>query len=1007
MSHYRISKEEILEATEGGLQIILMYYPEAADCIGKSGKKFKMHEEKTPSASIKKMPDGNYVVADFGADGKWMNGITLCQKEENLDFGGAIAFLAQHFNIGGLEGVKSVFEPKVTVTPASPDQKEGEKIIDDVWEEIPYAHLDILFSEKTIAKVDYDNIRIADPDKRKEAVYDYLRKICTNYHYFGLKSYTIIKNRKAIKIEATDYYPIFLIHEDRFQKVYQPNAKDKGHRFMYMGKFEQDFIHGHAQASKAYDEINKKNKTDINAVADADSSDEVKLVKLNEIIYCTGGSDALNLAALGYYPVWPSSEYYKPSPKLIKSFFKIAQSVLTCPDLDSTGQKQNHRLCMDDRDDVFLDIKTISLPEELKLKKFKSNFCKDVRDYLRFYTSKHFRKLVESALPYRFWDLEISRTAKGEMKMKYGRPVFEYKPNNVRIYNFLMRNGFYRYKVDEKSELEIYIHIDNNIVRKVSPNDIKNYINDFLESRYMNEDLRNTFHKTNQLGEMSLSTLKFIEIDFTDYERKAQMLFFENETWKVTPLGVEAFKPENINQKVWSDEVIKHKVKKLDDMFIITQHEVTREYDIEIKDESCLFFRYLINASRIHWRKELEEKMKGLTFAQQEEYHKLHKFDIAGPHLDEEEKKEQKLHLINKIYSIGYLLHRYKESSGAWSIFAMDNKISDDGLSHGGSGKSIAYKAVRHFLQSATFDGRNSKLFDNPHLFERVSKHTDYMLFDDANKSFQFDRLFSMITGEMNINPKGKTSYELAFADVPKMVVTSNFTPTEISPTVLRRLLFTVFGDYYHHENNGEYNETRTVKDDFGKNLFDDFDEKEWNLFCNFMAQCCRWYMNFDKIEPPMGNVMVRNLQNFMGQSFLRWADVYFSEEAGRRDSWVIRKMAMDDFIRETNLTGWSTQAFTQRLAAWCRYKNLVLDPRELLNKDGRLVKTLPEFVWDNRDKRWTKTGNNKTSEMIYLQTPGEDLTDKISIPGKDDVTKPAYKPNQINTERDEDYPIS
>lgn len=1006
MSHYRITKEEILEATEGGLQIILMYYPEAADCIGKAGKKFKMHEEKTPSASIKKMPDGNYVVADFGADGKWMNGITLCQKQENLDFGGAIGFLAAHFRIGGSEVAKSIFEPKITVTDATPDQKEGEKIIDDVHEEIPNVHMDILFSEKVISQLEYQKRDVVDPVERKQAVYDLLREITTTYHYFGLKSYTIIKNRKAIKIESTDYYPIFLIHEEKFQKVYQPNAKDKGHRFMYLGKFEQDFIHGYAQAKAAYNEINDSKKPKAKAGADEEEKTETSIEKLSEIIYCTGGSDALNLAALGYYPVWPSSEYYKPSPTFIKKLFAIAYDVMTCPDLDATGQKQNHRLCMDDRDDIFLDIKTIVLPEELKLKRFKGNPGKDARDYFRFFTWWQFRKLVESALPYRFWDIEIGKTTKGETKMKFGRPVYEYKPNNVRIYNFLMRNGFYRYKVDEKSDLEIFVNIEGNIVRKVTPNDIKNFINDFLENRYMNEDLRNTFHKTNQLGEMSLLTLKLIELDFTDFERKAQYLFFQNETWKVTPQGVEAFKTGDIDRKVWQDEVIKHQVKKVDDMFVITQNEVSQEFDIEIKDESCLFFRYLINASRIHWRKELEIKMKGLTFAQQEEYQKLHKFDIAGPHLDEEEKKEQKLHLINKIYSLGYLLHRYKESSGAWSVFAMDNKISDDGLSHGGSGKSIAYKALRYFMQSATFDGRNAKLFDNPHLFERISKHTDYMLFDDANKAFQFDRLFSMITGEMNINPKGKTSYELAFADVPKMVVTSNFTPTEISPTVLRRLLFTVFGDYYHHENNGEYNETRTVKDDFGKNLFDDFDEKEWNLFCNFMAQCCRWYMNFEKIEPPMGNVMVRNLQNYMGQSFLRWADVYFGEEAGRRDSWVIRKMAMDDFIRETNSNGWTTQAFTARLVAWCKYKNLILDPPELRNKDGRMVKTLQEFSWDNRDKRWVKTGNNKTSEMIYLQTPGTDLTNRISVPGMDNETKPSFDPTRLANDKDEGYPI-
>jgi hypothetical protein len=151
MSHYRITKEEILTATNGGLDIILSYYPDASDCIDKKGKKFKMRDEKTPSAAIKRLPDGNYVVADFGDDGKWLNGIMLCMKEEGIDFGGAIKFLAAKFGIGSDEGIKSMFEPIFEVTDALPDQKEGDKEINDVYEEIPESSLNILFSENIVS----------------------------------------------------------------------------------------------------------------------------------------------------------------------------------------------------------------------------------------------------------------------------------------------------------------------------------------------------------------------------------------------------------------------------------------------------------------------------------------------------------------------------------------------------------------------------------------------------------------------------------------------------------------------------------------------------------------------------------------------------------------------------------------------------------------------------------------------------------------------------------------
>lgn len=994
MSHYRITKEEILTATNGGLDIILSYYPDASECIDKKGKKFKMRDEKTPSAAIKRLPDGNYVVADFGDDGKWLNGIMLCMKEEGIDFGGAIKFLAAKFGIGSDEGIKSMFEPIFEVADATPDQKEGEKEINDVYEEIPESSLNILFSEKVFSAIEFQFQSIADEKKRSEAVYNHLRKVCTKLHWFALKSYTIIKNRKAIKIGATEYYPIFLIHEQKFQKIYQPKADNKGHRFMYIGAFDQNFIHGHDQAIQAYNDLNKSKEVDApDPTAENDSSETEKLRKHPELIYCTGGSDALNIAALGYQVVWPSSEYYKLGAGKVKEFLRISENFMTCPDLDITGQKQNHRLCMDPRDHVFLEIKTIVLPDELKKRRdFRGNSCKDVRDYLRFYTKKAFAGLVETAIPYRFWDLEIGRTSKGDVKMKYGRPVYEYKPNNVRMYQFLKNNGFHRYKFDDNHEC-VYIHIVDNRVRQVKPVDIKNYINNFLEERQFSEDLRNSFHRSNQLSETSLSSLKEIEIDFSDNDEHSQYFFFENATWKVSKTGLESFKPGDVSKFVWDDEVIRHKAKKLDEPFTITYNQVSGEYDIVIHDDSCIFLKYLVNASRIHWRKELEESLKDKTETEQEEYKEKNRFNIAGPNLTQEEIRDQKLHLVNKIYCLGYLLHRYKDPSRSWCVFAMDNKISDDGLSHGGSGKSIALKSIRYLMNSVTFDGRNNKLFDNDHVYDRVTKYTDYMLFDDASKNFQFDRLFAVITGVMVVNPKGTASIEMSESDIPKTAISTNFTPNEISPTTLRRLLFTVFSDYYHFENNGEYNETRDPKSDFGKTLFFQFDEKEWNLFYNTMAACCRWYMNFEKIEPPMGNVMIRNLQNFMGQAFLRWADVYFSEEGSRRDAYVIKRIALEDFLRETKLTGWSTQAFTSRLVAWCRYKNLILDPAELQNKEGRLIKNVPDYHWDQREKSWIKSNTKKTSEMIYIQTPGEIISSRIIDPSTN-VDQPQETPS-------------
>ena len=45
--------EKLLSATDGGLQIILRYYPQAADAVQRANTKFSIREEKTPSAALK------------------------------------------------------------------------------------------------------------------------------------------------------------------------------------------------------------------------------------------------------------------------------------------------------------------------------------------------------------------------------------------------------------------------------------------------------------------------------------------------------------------------------------------------------------------------------------------------------------------------------------------------------------------------------------------------------------------------------------------------------------------------------------------------------------------------------------------------------------------------------------------------------------------------------------------------------------------------------------------
>ncbi|MEQ8548713.1 MAG: hypothetical protein RIC03_12425 [Cyclobacteriaceae bacterium] len=933
-----IEHTRILAETNGGLDIILAYYPQAEPGVTRKGFKFKLRgNEKTASATLRKLDDGNWVVTDFGGDHVPRNAIHVCSIEEGIDFGQACQKLAADYKIGSEELSAEIYKPKIETRNAEADEADGEWLF-DIKPEYTEKDVQSVLAEKVIPYEKSDS-------GSKDINYQKVTEVFMRYHFYSLTSYSIVKNRKVITISSTDNYPILMFDEGDFKKIYQPLSPDKSRRFMYYGKRPKDFLHGLSVCIKAQEANIPKNESEF----DEESGEEIKPkpTKLSEIIYASGGSDALNMAMLGYQVVWPNSETAKLTKKQWTKLSGLALRVINVPDIDITGKKEAHRLALE-----YLELCTLYLPDSLRERRDKrGNQCKDVKDFFRYHNYYDFKQLLATALPYQFWEVEYKSTTKG----KGYKEVYTVK--NTRLYNFLGRNGFARLELENEKEGYIYIRIQDNIVRQTKANEIKAFIHEFLQDRLMNEDLRDTFFRSTQLGEASMSNLPVVEIDFTDYDKSTQYFFFKNKTVKVTSKSMEEFKPGEISRFVWEDEVMKHQFKVDEPHFKITAGE-EGTWDIDVLKNDNIFFNYLIQTSRMFWRKELEESLEGKTADERKKYLEKHKFDIAGPNLSFDEIKEQKQHLINKIYSLGYLLHRYRDPSRPWAVFAMDHRVSDDGESHGGSGKSICYKAVREFMKSVTLDGRKPKLTEDQFIYENVSRHTDYILVDDANQYLNFHFFFAPLTGELTVNPKNNQRFIIPFQEVPKFAITSNFVVRNLDSSTERRLLYTVFSDLYHHNSNDHYNETRSPKDDFGKNILnEDFTEKEWNDFYNFMIQCCHFYMQHEKIEPPMNNVEKRNLISEMGSAFHEWADVYFSTESKRLDEFVIRNEAFDDYKKATR-SNWTSHKFGKAIRAWSKYYSYELDPKEHHNGQGRIIRrvTLPDQ-------------SSKAVEMIYIST--------------------------------------
>lgn len=970
MSYIKIS--DYLLQTNGGLDVITHFYPEAENCVENRNFKFSIRDEKTPSATIFLGDDKQWRVTDFGD--KSYSCFDLTMKELNCDFNAALRFIEIKFNISSVDGPAKSPRAKYGVYDA-PEDAELDTRTWVIKEKPTATDCKHIFSKTTWAKLtkDDETNKNDSPDERgvKRAL-----KIFERYNFFFLDKSSIVKlnketGKKVIHTwESNDEYPLCIFQEGDWQKFYTPYSKKN--RFSSYGKKPKDYTFGLEY---------------LNRLHSGDKDD-----KADEIIICTGGSDALNVAALGFLPVWFNSETVKPESIHFDTLKRLAWRIYNLPDIDSTGLTKARELAL-----YYLDIHTIYLPDELK--KLKSGkysedgqpkYCKDIKDYLNKYGESDFRNLLVNAYPLRFWTSALAVDSKGESKKVDGKDVYKYSPHPVLTLNFLNKSGFGVLN-SANGQIKQFVNVERNIVKQVQAGDMKQYIDDFLERRYMPWDLRTAFLRSKDVSDSTLERLPRLPLDFDDHDRDSQFMFFPNEVWKVTRDKIETIPATKSNRYVWEEEVISPKIWDIESrkeksvevklletpVFRIFVNDLG-DNDIEILRKDCTFLNFLINTSRVHWRKELEERLEKYD-GDRIAYREKHKFSIDGELLTEEEIAEQKQHLIAKICAMGYLLHRYKDEANTYAIWSMDAVMRDSDKSQGGTGKSLFGKSFFHLMQYTVLDGRDRNLTANKHIFENVTEHTDYMLLDDGAKYLDFNFFFSSVTSFMKVNPKGTKGFDLMFKDTPKLHISSNFPPMEADDSTLRRLWFLAFSDYYHYNASGEYREQRLPKDEFGKNLFQNFDEDEWNSFLNMSAESIRAYMNFGKLEPPMQELMANTFKNKLGAAFMNWASFYFREDNETLNCYLHRRKLFETFKME-NQSDMTQNTFKDKLVMYCRMKYWNFCPKDAkhIQEDGRISKKIkyqPQF--DSRLKTWVliATEKPKSDEFFYIQTEDKDLT--------------------------------
>jgi hypothetical protein len=256
---------------------------------------------------------------------------------------------------------------------------------------------------------------------------------------------------------------------------------------------------------------------------------------------------------------------------------------------------------------------------------------------------------------------------------------------------------------------------------------------------------------------------------------------------------------------------------------------------------------------------------------------------------------------------IGYLLCNYKTKRDNKAIIFNDEVISQN--PEGGTGKGLLIQGIRHIREVSILDG---KAFDDKKSFpyQTVTQETQVLVFDDVKKNFDFESKFSLVTEGMTLERKNKDAVKLSVEESPKIAITTNYAIKGEGNSHNRGRHEVEIAQYY---GNG-----KEPYDDFGRNLFDDWEEEDFKKFDNYMIKCLQAYLTHGLVHQNARNLKKRKFVASTSTEFLEFCEDKRVGENKRVD----KKLLYNTFIEEyPDFKRWLTQRkFTTWMQKWSKY---------------------------------------------------------------------------------------
>jgi len=396
------------------------------------------------------------------------------------------------------------------------------------------------------------------------------------------------------------------------------------------------------------------------------------------------------------------------------------------------------------------------------------------------------------------------------------------------------------------------VQIKNNIIIRKFPAELPNYAMRVIAEQEiaaidpkLGNAVARALHRDHQIfSPVKLSYLPFKNIDTYRDDFNTFGLFFNDFTVGLSAdefgYGIEKIDYCDLSKPIWASSIKNNDV----DFKIISE-----TFDYYSSDQTP----YLtLNSEKHAAKSEFAEFLKDIC---------------RNPDTEEPDIPR----LMSLVSVFGYLCHDRQPGEAITVIFTESNLGH---TSEGGTGKSMIIKALGHVRNICILPCRDMKSSDD-FKYDTFMKNDRVIVFEDVNKSFDFQTLYNTSTEGITINKKMARKVTLLDWLSPKTVVTSNDPVASDDGWSTERRRFDMELLRY-------YNKLRSPEIKFGHRFFSGWDSKEWSKFYGFACWCVsEFFRNQNRIaDYESRTIKLRQLIVGLSQEAVDDIDEWFRSQA-------------------------------------------------------------------------------------------------------------------------------